>query len=159
MPTLDPITTLQNRIDHYWSLTDCGVAVQVQTETDGNAAPHVIVIREKYHIIVEERGKTISDYPFLTLEKAARWYLHGMAERRAQTEELRDRIAPTNAPAIPHGLKDDGYSRWNWMGRSIELMHKISSEHGSWMRAYYMAILAEFPLEEYEIRNARWPLK
>ena len=158
--TTDPITELAARITALWRRVSLnpGRPIHLRTDRQDDGAPHVEVIEGRYHIVTTERGRETDRIPGLTLEQAARWFVFSRAQGRARQMELETRRAPQEAAMITPGLKDDGYSRWNWMAPTIMTMDKISPDLGDWCRQYYFDILQEAPLKDYERRNARWPL-
>ena len=157
----DPIAELQTRIEALWARAELGRGrpVTVQTGRQNDGSPHVEIVASRYDIVTTERGRETDRTAGLTLEEAARWFVFRKAEGHAQKMELMDRRAPKDAPPIPHGLNDDGYSRWNWMAPTISTMYRISPDLGDWTGEYYATVLRQAPLEEYEQRNARWPLQ
>ncbi|NWJ26071.1 hypothetical protein [Rhizobium sp. RM] len=152
------IDTLQSTIDTAWEKTGLGAAVRVRTTRQDDGSPHVEIRRGLYEIVVTERGQETQRMSGLSLPDAARWFLSGMAFGHACASELKDRRAPENAPPLDYGLKDDGYSRWNWMAPAIATMHRISPEMGAFMEQHYAEVLRHAPLNASEKRNARYPL-
>ncbi len=154
----DLVDVLQAEIDSCWARTGLGRSVKVQIARQDDGGPHVEIVSDRYEIVITERGSETRRFSGLSLSEAARWYLFDKASSHAQSREVKERQAPENAPSIPFGLKDDGYSRWNWMAPTIETMQRISPSYGEWARQNYSAVLRQAPLQGYEIRNARWPL-
>ena len=149
---------LQQEINQRWARVGLGKANPFFRSRRDDGSPHVEVRGARYDIVVTERGSENQRVAGLCLEDAARWFVFGMAAGHAQRDELRMRTAPKDAPKLPHGLTDDGYSRWNWMAPAIGMMEKISAEWGEWARKDYQAVLRRAPLQDYEKRNARFPL-
>lgn len=154
----DPIEELQTLTERLWARAGLGDCVQIDRERHDNGSPHIEMVAGRYDIVVTERGSELQRIAGLSLSDTARWFLFGMASAHAQSTELRRRNAPRDAPALPSGIKDDGYSRWNWMAPTIDTMSCISPDLGDWARQEYRGVLSRFPLEEYEKRNARYPL-
>ncbi len=154
----DRIDELQLRVETLWARTGLSGAVQIVRNRQDDGSPHVEIRGDLYDIVVTERGSENKRIADLTLNDAARWFVFGMAVGHAQRDELQNRRAPDNAPLLASGLKDDGYSRWNWMAPAIEIMAKISPEFGVWAEDYYGQVLKLYPLEAYEKRNSRYPL-
>ena len=149
------ISELQKQIDILWSNADLGPAVKVETSALGDATPYVEVSDQFFDIVISERGNEMERHSRKTLAQTSRWYIHGMAAGHSQQVELktlRKRVAEAS------NAENGGYSRWNWMALTIETMAKVSPYFGVWVRAHYREILNEYPLEEYEIRNALYPL-
>ena len=157
----DPMAELQARIQALWSRSGLGQgrSIVLRTSRQNDGSPHVEAAGGRYDIVTTERGRETDRESGLTLEQAARWFVFRMAEGHAQKTEMDNRRASQDASTVHHGINDDGYSRWNWMAPTIETMYRISTALGDWTREYYAAILLEAPLEEYEKRNARWPLR
>ena len=158
--TTDPITELEAMIAALWDRVGLGQrrAVRLQTDRQDDGSPHVEFVDGRYHIVTTERGRETDRIPGQTLEQAARWFVFWKAEGRALKMEQESRRAPHGTAMISPGLKDDGYSRWNWMAPTILTMDQISPDLGEWCRRYYSNILEEAPLTAYERQNARWPL-
>ncbi len=154
----DPIRQLQSTIDTLWQKADNGPAVTVATMRSDDGSPHVEPTTTGYDIVITERGSEQQRFANLSLHEAARWYLHGMAVAHAQNAELANRTQPETPAFTPNGLKDTGYSRWNWMAPTIQTMQGISPELGQWAQDYYAAVFVNYPLEDYEIRNAKYAL-
>ena len=155
----DLIAKLQARIEILCARTDLGQSVTVQTKRQDDGFPHVEIVAGCYDIVITERGQETDRTAGLSLPEAARWFLFDMARVHAQAMELRNRRASKDAPSIRYGLKDDGYSRWNWMAPTIATMYRVSPDFGDWASEYFSTVLRRAPLEEYEKRNARWPLQ
>ena len=157
----DPMTELQARIQALWARSGIGHgrSIVLRTRRQNDGSPHVEAAGDRYDIVTTERGRETNRESGLTLEQAARWFVFRMAEGHAQKTEMDNRQAPQDASKVHHGIRDDGYSRWNWMAPTIETMDRISTALGDWTREYYATILVEAPLREYEMRNARWPLQ
>lgn len=153
----DRIAELQALVEDLWRRAKLGPCVRIRRERADDGSPHVEVVGGRFDIVTTERGWESSRTRGLSVDEAARFFLFGMAEGHALTAELRDRRAPADAPPCAHGLRDDGYSRWNWMAPSIETMGRISPELGDWARQHYLDILRRAPLADNEIRNARHP--
>ncbi|NTH64448.1 hypothetical protein G6L33_11355 [Agrobacterium rhizogenes] len=153
-----PIEELQALTESLWARADLGECVQIPTQRQGDGSAHVEVVVDRYDIVVTERGGELQRMAGLSLSDAARWFLIGMAQGHAQSAELRNRITPENAPLLPCGLKDDGYSRWNWMAPTVKIMSRISPNLGDWTLQEYESVLRRSPLADYEKRNAQFPL-
>lgn len=133
----DPLEDLQDLINSLWRKTGLGGCVTVSSTRSDDGSPHVERHGDKYDIVITERGSETKRIPGLSLSVAARWFVFGMAAGHAQFSELRDRRTLGDAPPLAGGLKDDGYSRWNWMALTIALMHKISPAFGGWAAREY----------------------
>lgn len=157
--TKNTISQLQTNVDRLWARANLGRSTEIiETRPIGDGTPYVEMMDNLYVLVFEERGKEIERQVGLTLFEASRWYVFSMATRYALNAELRDRQIPVGAPLTPHGITDDGYSRWNWMALAIKIMDSISSDLGDWALAHYRSVLLNYPLEDYEKRNSRWPL-
>lgn len=154
----EAIDRLQALTETLWVRTALGKCLTIDRARRDDGSPHVEVVKGRYDIVVTERGRELQRMAGLTMEEAARSFLFDMARAHASTAELASRTSPENAPPLPWGSVDDGYSRWNWMAPSIEIMARILPEHGDWAWQYYREVLDRAPLEEYERRNARYPL-
>lgn len=153
----DPLEDLQDLINSLWRKTGLGGCVTVSPTRSDDGSPHIERHGDKYDIVISERGSERKRIPGLSLPVAARWFVFGMAARHSQSSELRDRRTLGDAPLLAGGLKDDGYSRWNWMAPTIALMRQISPTFGDWAAQEYAQTLLEYPLSESETRNARYP--
>ncbi len=154
----DLIDELQTQIETLWAKADLGKSVTLSRVRRDDGSTHVEVWAGRYDIVGTERGQETMREASLSLTEASQYYLIGMAEGHAQKRELEDRKAPKNASLIRYGLTDNGYSRWNWMAPAIETMGRISPSLGEWATEYYSKILRNAPLQEYEKRNANWPI-
>ncbi|NTG20686.1 hypothetical protein G6L00_09615 [Agrobacterium rhizogenes] len=154
----DLIGELQALTESLWARAGLGECVQIPWQRQNDGSAHVEVVGDRCDIVVTERGGELQRMAGLSLSDAARWFLIDMAQGHAQSAELRNRITPENAPLLPNGLKDDGYSRWNWMAPTVEIMSRISPNLGDWTRQEYESVLRRAPLADYEKRNARYPL-
>lgn len=154
----DLIDELQAVIDSFWARTKLGDSIRVERSRRDFGYPHVEVVKGKFDIVITERGQEIQRLPRLSMTEAARWYLLQMALEHTSKLELSLRTTPEDAPPLPYGLVDDGYSRWNWMAPTIEIMHLISPEFGKWTSDDFQNTLLRSPLEDYEKRNSRYPL-
>lgn len=132
------------------------VKINLQRYDDGSW--HVEFVDGRYEMIATERGKEVGRKPRLSLNEATRWHVFSAVYGRSLSRELEEREAPVPARKVENGLDDDGYSRWNWMAPTIEIMGRVSPEYEEWVRAYYAQALARAPLAAYEIRNAKYPL-
>lgn len=157
MKRSDPLEDLQDLITALWSKSGLGGCVKVSGGRSDDGSPHVERHGDKYDIVVTERGSETKRIPDLSLSVAARWFVFRMAVGRSQSSELRDRRTPGDAPPLAGGLRDDGYSRWNWMAPTIALMRQISPAFGEWAAQEYAQTLLVYPLSESEIRNAKYP--
>lgn len=154
----DRIDDLQLHIETLWASTGRTAAVPIMRRPQDDGSPHVEMRGDLYDIVITERGSENKRIAGLTLNDAARWFVFVMAVGHGQKEELENRRVPDHAPLLASGLKDHGYSRWNWMAPAIEIMAKISPEFGVWAEDYYGQVLKLYPLEAYEKRNSRYPL-
>ena len=154
----DLIGELQALTVGLWARTGLGDCVQIPREPQDNGSAHVEVVADRYDIVVTERGSEVQRIAGLCLSDAARWFLFDMAREHASSAELRNRRAPKDAPPLANGLKDDGYSRWNWMAPTVEIMRQISPDLGDWTLQKYASVLGRAPLADDEIRNARYLL-
>jgi hypothetical protein len=152
------IGELQAQTEGLWARAGLGKCVQIARVRRDDGSAHVEVVADRYDIVVTERGSEVQRIAGLSLSDAARWFLIAMAQGRAQSAELRSRSALKDAPQLPHGLRDDGYSRWNWMAPTVETMSRISPDLGDWTLREYEGVLRRAPLADYEKRNARYPL-
>lgn len=158
MESPDPLTDLQDLITALWSKTGLGGCVKVSRTRSDDGSPHVEHFGDTYEIVITERGRETKRIPALSLSDAARWFVFGMAVHHAQSSELRDRRTPRDASPQAYGLKDIGYSRWNWMAPAITLMRQVSPDFGDWAAEEYAQTLRDHPLSESEIRNACYPI-
>ncbi|MBN8931565.1 MAG: hypothetical protein J0G97_06630 [Rhizobium pusense] len=154
----DLIEELQALTERLWARAGLGDCVQIARERRDDGSAHVEIVANRYDIVVTERGSELQRIAGLSLSDTARWFLFGMAEAHAQSAELRSRSAANDAPALPYGVKDDGYSRWNWMAPTVDTMSRISPDLGDWTLQEYRRVLSRAPLAEHEKRNARYPL-
>lgn len=154
----DLIDELQDLTETLWARASLGECVKMPREPQDDGSTHVEIVAGRCDIVITEPASEKTRMPGLSFSDAARWFLFRVAADHAQAAELRDRSIPEDAPPIPYGLKDDGYSRWNWMAPTIETMYRISPDLGYWARQYYTEVFVGAPLEEYEKRNAHWPL-
>ena len=158
MSNSDQISSLQNQINSLWAVAELGPATKIEIAAIGDATPHVEVVGGFFEIVIEERGVEIDRYRQLTIIEATRWYIHQMAFKHSLKMELKSRTRQTSNQTSDHFSADSGYSRWNWIAPTIATMTDILPDFGFWAHNYYRAILAESPLKEYEIRNARYPV-
>ena len=158
MTDSDPIADLQDLISALWSKTGLGNCVQVSRIRSDEGWPHVEHHGETYDIVITERGREIDRNSGLSRLDAARWFVFGMAVHHSGASELRNRQPPRDTPPLANGLKDNGYSRWNWMAPTIAIMRQISPTFGDWAAQEYAQVLRRYPLSESEIRNARYPI-
>jgi hypothetical protein len=154
----DLIGELQALTERLWAKAGLGDCVQIARKRRDDGSAHVEMVADRYDIVVTERGREYQRIAGLSLSDAARWFLFDMAEAHALSAELRNRSAPKGALPLPNGVKDDGYSRWNWMAPTIEIMRRISPDLGDWTLRKYGSVLCDAPLADYELRNARFPL-
>ena len=154
----DLIVELQAVTEGLWARADLGECIQIPRVRRDDGSAHVEVVAGRYDIVITERGSEIQRIAGLSLSDAARRFLIGMAEAHAQSIELRSRSAPSDVAPLPYGLRDDGYSRWNWMAPTVEIMSRISSNLGEWKLENYRRVLHRAPLADFEKRNARYPL-
>lgn len=154
----NPIDELQEMTTALWSKSGLGNCVQIARKRSDDGSPHVEFRGDQYDIVITERGNETQRIAGLSRPDAARWFVFNMAFGHSSSHELRDRRAPYDAPPLAHGLKDIGYSRWNWMAPTIELMRRISPDFGDWATQYYAQVLRSSPLTESELRHARYPL-
>lgn len=151
----DAVQELRYLTERLWAKTELGACIRIAQDPQDYGYPHVEVASGGYYnIVITERGQEIDRFNLLSAMEAARWFVFEMASEYARSEELRHRKPPESAPFLPNGLQDDGYSRWNWMAPTVEIMQRISPEFGAWAKNKYNLV----QLEEHEIRNSRYPL-
>jgi hypothetical protein len=154
-----PIETLQDNINRCWQRTGIDRPILVSSEPANDGQPHVVSARNGgFYIIFAERGRESCQGEPYSLLEATRWYVFDRAEEYSISKELLEREAPDPATMQTNGLEDDGYSRWNWMAPTIQIMKSISPEFGDYAYTEFLEILKNAPLESHELRNARWPL-
>lgn len=158
MTAKDRVQELQELTERLWAKARLGPCARIAWNRQDDGSPHVEVVGKLYSIVITERGQEVQRTSLLSAMEAARWFVFQMAAAHARSDELRQRKLPSSASLLPNGLKDDGYSRWNWMAPTVEIMDHISSEFGAWAKAEYGLVLQRYPLEEHEIRSARYPL-
>ena len=158
MEDSNPIATLQTTINRLWEKANLGPTITVATKRSNDGSPHVEPTTKGYDIVITERGSERDHKPNLTLLETARWYVHDMAEAHAQKSELATRTPPEPPMLTDYRLKDDGYSRWNWMAPTVQTMQAIDPEFGQWTMTYYADVFTRHPLADHELRNARYPL-
>ncbi len=154
----DRIKELQALVVTLWARTGLGDCVQIATVRRDDGSEHVEIVDSRYDIVVTEKGSEVERTAGLSISDAARRFLHESAVAHACAGELRDRRAPEDAPLLPGAEKDNGYSRWNWMAETVDIMSRISPEFGDWTLQEYRSVLRQYPLSDSEIRNARYPL-
>ncbi len=154
----EQLKELQALMDTLWARTGLGDCVQILTERRDDGSEHVEIVDHRYDIVVTEKGSEVERTSGLSISDAARRLLHRSAVAHASAAELRDRRALKDATLLPGLLEEDGYSRWNWMAQTIDIMSRISPEFGEWTLEDYRMALRRAPLAEYEKRNARYPL-
>jgi hypothetical protein len=152
-----PIEILQENINRCWLKTGIQRTILLNSGSEYHGMTRVEKTRNSYDIFTIERGQTtmIGRY---SLDEATRWIVFEEAFEYALSKELDGRKSFCKTSPISHGLRDDGYSRWNWMALNIEIMQSISSDFGDWANKHYLDILDHAPLDDYEVENARWPL-
>ena len=154
----DPVKELQALVETLWARTGLGDCVQIGTVRRDDGSEHVEIVDHRYDIVVTEKGSEVERTAGLSISDAARRFLHESAVAQACAAELRDRRAPNDALSPPGVAKDNGYSRWNWMAPTVEIMSRISPEFGAWTLQEYRTVLGQYPLSDSEKRNARYPL-
>lgn len=155
----DSVQELQELIERLWAKVQLGPCIRIARSPQDYGYPHVEAARGGfYNIVITERGREIDRINLLSAMEAARWFVFQMASEHARSEELQQRTPPDSGPLLPSGLRDDGYSRWNWIAPTVEIMRRISPEFGAWAKGEYDLTLRRFRLEEHEICNARYPL-
>jgi hypothetical protein len=153
----NPVDDLQELIATLWSASGLGNCVKVARTRSDDGSPHVESRAGLYDIVITERGSETKRIAGLTRPDAARWFVFNMAVGHARALELRERRSPQDASPVSHAPKDDGYSRWNWMAPTMEVMRRISPDFGDWAVKEYAQVLRRSPLSESELRNARYP--
>ena len=154
----DQLKELQALMEKLWARTGLGDCVQISTVRRDDGSEHVEIVDTNYDIVVTEKGSEVQRTAGLSISDAARRLLHVSAVAHACAAEVRDRRAPKDAPLLPGVLEDTGYSRWNWMAETVDIMSRISPEFGDWTLQEYRTVLSRYPLTDHEIRNARYPL-
>lgn len=149
---------LRKTVETLWARTGLDGRADIFDARRDDGSAHVEIVAGRYDIVVTERGQETERIAGLSLEEAAGWFLFGMASAHGQVAEIKGRQAPRDAPPLPCGLVDDGYSRWNWMAPTIAILNRISAEHGEMALRDYREVLSRHPLSAAEIRNARYPL-
>ncbi len=141
----DVLADLQAQVDALWARTGCGPAGRLlSSATRQDTCWYVDQSGQQVRFVQWERGREEPQTGWLAIPDAVYWVLAGMAEARAQREELRDRGG-------------EGYSRWNWMAPAVALMARISPDHGARLARAYAEVLTSYPLSEEEQRATRHP--
>lgn len=140
------VDALEAEIARLWAKLDLGATASLPRRANGDGSAYVEFRDGGYEIAVEERGQEYWRDCGLDLAIAARFFLFQMAVHHTGRAEV--------------GLRREigGYSRWNWMAPAIDLMRRIDPHHGDWAASHYARVLERAPLDEDEIRFARWPL-
>ena len=162
----DPIDSLQDMVDAFWIRTglDPDRKIPRGPPNDGSAhvechfARHIDNAPDLYDIVVTERGNELQRLAGLSALDASIWFLFRMATRHAQSLEVRLRRAPPTDLVLAQDNYDSGYSRWNWMAPTIQIMNRMSPALGDHARADFAALLRDYPLSDREKRNAAYPL-
>lgn len=154
----NPIDDLQSMTAALWARSGLADCMQVARKRQDDGSAHVEFCNGLYDIVITERGSETERMRGLSRLDAARWFVFQMARDHASSIERRDRRRPRDAPPQGSGLGDDGYSRWNWMAPTIEVMRRIAPAFGDWAAEDFAQVLRRYPLTESERRNARYPV-